>query len=268
MYGKSENADDYQRVRRAVAGMAIDLRDGRRFGRHYHRRNQLLFAAAGVLRVGADAGTWIVPPMRAVWVPAGVRHTLQAVGRCEVRTLYISAGAARHLPAGNCAVVNVSPLLRELIVEATKIPLNYDESGRDGLVMRLLLRELRILPLQALHLPMPTDARALRVCRAIQSRPGETASLEEYAKKAYVSEKTLARIFVRETGMSFGRWRQQARILASLPLLAGREPVLNVALSLGYDSPSAFTAMFRRALGVTPTQYFSLEAGVASQGGS
>jgi AraC-like DNA-binding protein len=152
--------------------------------------------------------------------------------------------------------VPVSPLLRELIIEATRLPLLYDEAGRDGLVMALLLAELRVVPLKGLHLPLPADARAARVCRAVLARPASDVPLAEHARSARVSEKTLARAFVRDTGMTFGRWRQQARLLASLPRLAAGEPVLNVALDLGYDSPSAFAAMFRRALGVPPSRYF------------
>ncbi len=257
MYGKSENAADYQRVPRPVAAMAVDFPDGHRVGRHAHRRSQLLFAATGVLVVRTDAGTWVTPPLRGVWVPAGMLHTLQVVGPSQVRTLWVEPAAAAHLPSDRCAVIAVPPLLRELIVEATRLPVRYDESGRDGLVMSLLLADLRLVPLGAFHLPVPQELRVATVCRAILARPARDEPLVGFARQAHVSERTLARAFLRTTGMTFGQWRQQARILASLPKLAAGEPVLNVALDLGYDSPSAFAAAFRRSLGVPPSRYFA-----------
>lgn len=255
MYGKSENADDYQYIPRPVGALAVDFPDRHRVPRHDHPRAQLIYSATGVVVVNTDGGTWVVPPLRAVWMPAGTGHWLRLIGRCAMRTLYLAARAVPGAPRVP-AVVEVSPLLRELIGEAVRVPILYDRRGRDGMVMSLLLREIRIAPVPALHLPMPTDPRLGRVCEAILREPASARTLDEWAGKSAMSGKTLARLFLGETRMTFGRWRQQARLLASLPRLAGGEAVLSVAMDLGYGSPSAFTAMFRKALGTTPSRYF------------
>jgi AraC-like DNA-binding protein len=154
-------------------------------------------------------------------------------------------------------VVNVSPLLRELILAATVMPVLYDARGRDGRVMALILDELRAAADLPLHLPRPRDRRTVRVCDAILAAPADARPLEAWAAEVGASARTLARLFQRETGMSFAQWRQQARLLESLRRLAAGEPVTAVALDCGYRSPSAFAAMFRRALGVAPTAYFA-----------
>ncbi|HYM31502.1 MAG TPA: AraC family transcriptional regulator, partial [Candidatus Cybelea sp.] len=128
--------------------------------------------------------------------------------------------------------------------------------GADGRIMSLILDEVRALPALPLHLPMPSDARLKRVCAAIVAEPGAKATLVAWAAEAGASGRTLLRLFQRQTGMTFAAWRQRARLLAALGRLAAGEPVTTVAIDLGYDSPSAFTAMFRRALGTTPSRYF------------
>ena len=153
-------------------------------------------------------------------------------------------------------LVTVSPLLRELILEATRLPRDYDERGRDGRIMRLVLDELAASPAMPLHLPQPQDRRLKRICAALMEHPGRTDSLEDWAARVGSSARTLARTFTRETGMGFATWRQQARLAAALQRLAAGAPVTAVALDLGYASPSAFTAMFRRALGTRPSDYF------------
>jgi AraC-like DNA-binding protein len=177
-------------------------------------------------------------------------------GRVEMRTLYLRRDAAGKLPR-LCCVMNVSPLLRELILAATEMPLAYDERGRDGRVMRLVMDELGRASDLPLHLPRPADRRLTRICDAILQAPADTRSLDEWAAAVGASTRTLARRFRQETGMSFAAWRQQARLLESLRRLAAGEAVTKVALDCGYATPSAFGAMFRRALGVTPSAYFA-----------
>ncbi|MFZ5556100.1 MAG: AraC family transcriptional regulator [Pseudomonadota bacterium] len=249
------SAVDYMRVPRPVAAMAKDFPDGHRIARDRHPRGQLIYATAGVMTVTTPHGTWVVPPQRAVWVPPRTDHESRMYGNVAMRTLYVRADAARSMPP-RCCVVNVSPLLRELIVEATRVSLRYDEGGRDGRVMRLLLDELAASPALPLHLPQPADKRLRRICDGILRDPGNAEPLERWAARAGASSRTLARLFLRQTGMRFTLWRQQARLLAALQRLAAGESVTTVALNLGYASPSAFTAMFRRALGTAPRDYF------------
>ena len=222
---------------------------------HRHKRAQLTFAAAGVVIVTSEAGMWVVPPQRAVWIPAGMQHSLKMVSPVSMRMLYIEAEAAPHLPATAC-VVDVSRLLRELILTAMSLPLLYDEGGRDGRIIALILDEIRALPALPLHLPLPRDPRLVRLCDRLAAEPAAERSLAAWSHEAGASPRNLERLFRRETGMSFGAWRRQARLLAALSRLADGEPVTTIALDLGYDSPSAFTAMFRRQLGVAPSRYF------------
>jgi AraC-like DNA-binding protein len=255
MFGKSEDRDDYQLIERPVGGMARDLPDRFFIDYHEHRRGQLIYAYAGSILVTAEGGSWVVPPQRAVWVPPGVRHCMQAIGRIEMRTLYFDPNRS-PLASTACCVVSISPLLRELIASVVKMQVDYDEDGRDGIVVELLFQEIRPLEIEPLHLPMPTDARIARICRWIVANPAEETSVASWSKTVGASERTIIRLFPEETGMTFTRWRQQARLLAAVQMLANGRPVTDIASDLGYDSPSAFSAMFRKALGSSPTEYF------------
>jgi AraC-like DNA-binding protein len=246
---------ELQRVPRPVVAYARDFPDGHRIARDRHERGQLIHAVSGVMTVTTPHGTWVVPPQRAVWVPPGVDHESRMYGGVAMRTLYIEPRAARAMP-DRCCVVTIAPLLRELILEATRLPLDYEQRGRDGRLMRLVLDELAASPAEPLHLPQPQDKRLRRICDALQRDPSDAASLEDWAARVGASARTLARAFARETGMGFSTWRQQARLAAALQRLAAGAPVTTVALDLGYASPSAFTAMFRRSLGKRPSDYF------------
>ncbi|WP_350029975.1 helix-turn-helix transcriptional regulator [Caballeronia sp. GAOx1] len=255
MFGKSEDREDYQAIARPVGGMARDLPDRFFIDYHAHVRGQLIYAYAGSILVTADGGSWVVPPQRAVWVPPGVRHCMQAVGKIEMRTLYF-APQRTPLDASNCCVVSISPLLRELIAAIVAMPVDYDEQGRDGLVVELLYREVKPLQVEPLHLPMPADERIARICRWIIANPAEETSLESWSKVVGASERTIIRLFPDQTGMTFTRWRQQARLLAAVQMLAENRSVTEIASVLGYDSPSAFSAMFRKSLGRSPSEFF------------
>jgi AraC-like DNA-binding protein/mannose-6-phosphate isomerase-like protein (cupin superfamily) len=252
---RSTDPADYQDVERPVAAMAKDFAAGAATLPHHHKRAQLIFAASGVFSVTTREGVWVVPPNRALWVPAGVEHQVRASTAVAMRTLYIRTDAVEALPKTVC-VIAVSPLLRELILRAVELPLLYDEAGPDGRVMGLVLDEIRALPALPLHLPWPEDARLRRLCAAIQADPASERTLEQWAEGVGASSRTLARLFRKETGMSFGAWRQQVRLVDALGRLATGQKVTAVALDLGYQSPSAFTSMFRRALGRAPTRYF------------
>jgi AraC-like DNA-binding protein len=234
----------------------MDFPDGHRIPTARHARGQLVYGVTGVMTVTTPHGTWVVPPQRAVWVPPRTDHASRMSGPVAMRTLYLRPDVARALPS-RCCVVTVSPLLRELILAATRMPVLYDPRGRDGRVMALILDELKAASDLPLHLPRPRDRRAVRVCAAILAVPADARGLDAWAAEVGASARTLARIFQRETGMSFASWRQQARLLESLRRLAAGNPVTAVALDCGYRSPSAFAAMFRRALGVAPTAYFA-----------
>ena len=252
--GRSTNPADYQRVPRAVVAMPKDFAAGFRILPHRHERAQLIYATTGTMRVATDDGVWVVPPQRALWMPAGVQHGIEMLADVAMRTLYLRADVAGIMP-GTCRVLTVPPLLRELIVRATELPVQYDERGPAGHVVALILEELRGLQFLPLQLPMPHDARLRTVCQALLENPADPRPLEGWAPLANVSPRTLARRFQSETGMSFGAWRQQARVLEAMGRLGAGEPVTRVALDLGYESVSAFSAMFRRAAGASPKQF-------------
>lgn len=253
---RSTDAGDYQRVPRPVAAMLKHFPDGHRIDRHRHERGQLLFSTIGVMSVTTDDGAWVAPPNRAVWMPPGVPHEVAMSGAVEMRTLYLRDDLSRDLPA-QCTVVAVSPLLRELIVRATELPLLYDEQGPPARVMAVLIDELRTLPALPLALPLPSDARLSRLCAALLADPADGRQLDEHATRLGLSARTLARLFRGGTGMTFGQWRQQARLFAALQRLAAGASVTHAALDVGYDSASAFSAMFRRTMGVPPSEYFA-----------
>jgi len=247
---------DYQHLPRPVAAMAKEFTDGARIAPHCHERAQLIFAARGVMTISTAEGAWVVPPQRALWMPAGTVHEIGMAGVVSMRTLYVRADAeSPRLPAA-IRVIAVSPLLRELILRACALPVLYDETGADGRVMALILDEIAALPSLALDLPMPRDTRLLGLCQRLRADPGDARTLDDWARDAGASARTLARLFHKETGLSFADWRQQARLLAAMARLAEGQPITRIALDLGYESPSAFAAMFKRALGAPPSRYF------------
>jgi len=221
---------------------------------HWHDRAQFIFAVEGTMTVRTPRRAWIVPPSRALWVPSHTVHEIQMFGMVEMRSLYVDNAAAAGMPS-SCVVLNVTPLLRELVLRAVALPKSYDEQGDDGLVMRLLLAEIRRLPRCALDLPLPESADLAQLCERILADLSRKRRAVEDAKEMSTSTRTLYRRFLKETGITFARWKQQARLLESIRRLAQGAPVTTVAMDLGYDSASAFSTMFRRALGIAPRAF-------------
>lgn len=238
-----------------VTGKAANYVSGHRVAPHAHPTGQLIHAVQGVMVVDADNGVWVVPPSRGLWMPAGVMHQLRMVGEVHLRTVYIRPDAAPDLPK-QCEVVAISPLLRELILAAIEVAQPYEPDSRDGRLMELLLDEVALLPSLPLRLPQPSDPDLVTICREISAQPDDPATLTEWAARLGVDPKTIQRRFARETGMTFGQWRQQARLVLALEQLASGVKVVDVALNLGYNSPSAFAAMFKRQFGTAPSAYF------------
>ena len=251
---KPIRGDAYQDVPRPVGAMARDLPADFEIGWHSHPRFQLIFAVRGVMSVDTREATWVVPPQRAVWMPPNTAHRIRTAGEVHMRTLYIDAAAARRMPR-SCEVLQVTPLLRELILRATELPIEYEERGPAGRLMRLLLDELTSLAPLPYSLPMPKGAPLAPVCERLIQAPNDAATLEDVATRQGTTARTLARHFRRQTGMSFAEWRRRARLLRALAWIAEGRPILSVALDLGYDSPSAFSAMFRRELGAPPSHF-------------
>lgn len=251
----------FDRTTLPVTALAEDYADGEFTPSHSHPNAQLIHAVSGVMVVRAADGQWIVPPTRGLWIPADTTHAIRMVGEVLMRTAYIRSDAAPLLP-GHCVVLQISPLLRELILAAIDMPLPYDGNSRSGHLAQLLLDELQQMPSLPLFLPMPIDMRLRTICDAISDTPGDNTTVNAWARRLDVDPKTIQRLFQRETGMTFGQWRTQARLLMALERLAAGDRVLDVALDLGYESPSAFATMFRKQFGVAPSQFFKWRGAV------
>jgi AraC-like DNA-binding protein len=227
---------------------------------HYHDTQQLVYPSTGVLASTAATGTWIVPPQRAVWIPAGVVHSHQAHGPTHMRTLIFPATTGRDqgppLPAGP-AVVAVSPLLREIIVALTRDEgPPYTARQRESME-RVALDELRRVGQLPARLPALADDRLRAIAARLRANPAEPRTLAELGTEVGASERTLSRLFRQEAGMSFPQWRTQLRLQHALVLLAEGTPVTTTALACGWSNPSAFIEAFRRAFGATPGKFYA-----------
>ncbi|EOC9244153.1 helix-turn-helix transcriptional regulator [Enterobacter cloacae] len=222
---------------------------------HQHDCAQLLHTLSGVVRVDTASGCWVVPPGRGVWLPAGTQHSLRITGNVAARTLFIDPLARADLPA-TCQIVQISSLLRELILASLLLDESYSPGSRDERVYELILDEIRLMPVLPFHLPEPESEPLRQLCQRIRQAPGESWSSTEAASYAGMSERTLNRHFQQQTGLRYAEWLRRARLLEALQRLAQGQPVLRVALDLGYGSHSAFTAMFRRVMGTSPSDYF------------
>lgn len=253
---RSTKGSDYQHVPRPVAALADEYPAGFLDPWHSHERAQLIYGTTGVMSVTTVDVNVVVPPQRALWVPAGVEHEVRCRSAVSIRTLYVDDSVRPELP-GACRVLEVSTLLRELIIEATVIPVEYDLRGRDGRVMELILDEITSTPVAPLHIPMPQNDHLLEVCRAIISDPGQNKTVDDWAEVARMGHRTFTRKFRKETGMTFAGWRQHVRLMEALARLATGQQVTKVAFDVGYSSASAFTAMFHRTFGAAPMDYFA-----------
>lgn len=240
---------------RAVIPFAHDYEHGEYESWHTHNCAQLIHTLSGVIRIETQHGFWIVPPSRGVWIPAHIPHALHITGEVKARVLFVDPLARADLPV-SCQVVRVSNLLRELIICAMDLHVDYPSGSRAERIHELMLDEIRLMDTLPFHLPEPVSERLRRLCQAVRDSPQETWSIVKAADKISVSGRTLNRHFYQQTGMQFAEWVRRARLLHALTRLAQGEQITRVALDSGYTSPGAFTVMFRRILGVPPSDYF------------
>ena len=239
---------------RAIVAKRSSYPNRHHIGLHWHSRAQFMYAVAGTMRVRTPRRVWIIPPSRALWVPSHTVHELQMYGVVEMRNLYVNDDWAAGMPA-SCVVLNVTALLRELVLRAVTLPVNYDVDGDEALLMKLLMAEIRRLPQCALDLPLPESSDLTALCDRILADLSQRQPCDFDANAMKTSTRTLYRRFVKETGITFARWKQQARLLESVRRLAEGVSVTTVAFDLGYESASAFSTMFRRSLGVAPRSF-------------
>jgi len=228
------------------------LRHRERIGWHDHAEQQLVYPSSGLLIVSTRRGSWVVPPARAVWLPAAVAHAHQAYGATQLRTVAFPVDV-NPLGLVQPSVLSVSRLLRELIIAITDHPARPRDEQDD--LRRVALRELRPASALQFHLPQPSDERLRDVTALLTGHPGSDRTLAELGRVVGAGERTLSRLFRAETGMTFPQWRAQLRLHHSLTLLASGLPVTATAVACGYSTPSAFTAAFHATFGTTPAAY-------------
>lgn len=245
--------DSVDAVARPLLAIGTDYPPGTLLDTHTHRRAQVLYGMTGLMEVETDDGAWVIPPYSSVWIPAGKRHRVRMQG-VSTRSLYIEPDAAPR-PGTHCEALVVTPLLHQLLLASLTMPALYDEQGRDGALAQLLLHEVGLAQTMPLFAPIPRDRQLAKLCKTFLKSPHIQATPQEWAQQLHKSLRTFGRLFRQQTGMSFGVWRQQACLLAALPKLSAGQSVTEVALDLGYDSPSAFSTMFRKRLGRAPSDF-------------
>ncbi|MFI9386537.1 AraC family transcriptional regulator [Kutzneria sp. NPDC052558] len=232
----------------AIMVLSVTMPKGEWFDWHVHPDHQFAWAAQGMLTVQIGDATWVLPPSRALWIPAGTVHRTGAASTSSMHSVYFGG---RHW--ADPTVVAVGPLLAELIHYLADLTLPTAPRRRGEAVLRDLLVPV---PVSTIHVPAVSDRLAL-IARGLTEDPADDRDLAAWGRLVGASSRTLARAFLSETGMTFGTWRTQIRLLAALPLLAAGMPVATTARRVGYATPSAFVAAFRRVTGTTPGTYFS-----------
>ncbi|WP_223163259.1 AraC family transcriptional regulator [Marinobacter salinexigens] len=249
---------DMPELPRRVFSRAESLKEPAITRWHDHPWIQLSYAIRGVMEVRTMGGRYLAPPHRAILIPAGLQHCVSSEAETEIRSLYIRSEEFPAL-AGTCQVLEIQPLAHELIRSFSTYAVDYDENGEEGRLVSVLIDQLLAAPNTNLHLPWPADDRLQTICRELNEHPDLPMALSDVAARMGVSEKTVTRLFKKETSLSFRSWRQRLRLLSSLPMLEKRERVTDIALACGYDSTSAFIYAFRSHFGVTPGTFLPAE---------
>jgi len=222
---------------------------------HTHRKGQLILAQHGAVTCTADGEIWIVPPNCGVWIPGGIPHSARATVNARLTYLFVEPGAAK-LPEV-CSTLAISSLIRELVDRLACENADYPLDSHAARLARVTLDELAGMPRERFNLPISGHPKLRAIADVLTVAPSDRRTLGEWARSVAMSERSLARLMHSETGLTFGRWRQQLHLVVALRELAGGASVQNVAAELGYESINAFITMFKKALGSTPAQYFA-----------
>jgi AraC-like DNA-binding protein len=245
--------------RAEMATVSADFAHGHLISEHSHPEAQFLFASEGVMTLSTKQGVWVVPPLRAVWIPAKTFHSVTMSGRVCMRTLYLHPKLVRSLPE-KCFVMNVTSLLKELVLHACRVGRLHKRAAAERRLIEMIVDQLKAVESVPLQLPRPSDPRAQRVVERLIDCPGDRRKLEKLCQECGASKRTIQRLFREETKMTFSKWRQQLRLLHAMQRLALGEKVTSAALDAGYNSTSAFISMFRKQLGTTPARYLQNES--------
>lgn len=240
-----------------LAAAELTQSEARTTSSHSHPRGQLMGALSGLVSVGLDKQQWVVPATHAIWIPPHCVHSVRSCGPFSGWSVFIAEQRCEPLPC-KARAIKTTPLLREAVRRAATWP-GFDLDQTQSRIAEVIVDELAASREESLGLPSPDDPRLVRITDALASDLSDNRRLEEWAAWAGLSPRTLSRRFVTETGLTFAQWRQQARLLRALELVADEVLVTTIALELGYDNVSAFIDMFRRALGTTPGRYLVTE---------
>ncbi len=222
---------------------------------HTHRKGQLIIALYGAVICRAENDIWIVPPDCAMWIPGGIPHSAKATWNAHLNYLFIEPGAAALPP--RCCTLAISRLIKELVDRLTHEGVAFAADSHAARLTRVTLDELATMPQQKLSLPVSSHPKIRAMAEALVSHPDDRSTFKTWAKRLALSERSLARLMLRETGLTFGKWRQQLHLIIALQELASGVSVQNVAAKLGYESVNAFITMFSKAMGSTPAHYFA-----------
>lgn len=241
---------------RPILSMDWSVTDPHRVTPHHHPRAQILYVLSGVFHVITPLGNWVVPAGQAIWIPSHVVHDVYSNNAIQAFILFVDEAFTSALPK-QCVTVKVSSLLKELFCKAVKYGNDYVAEGKEARLVDVMLDELDEMELANLYLPMAKDKRLIRIIDFLLDNPTERINMDELAQRVGASERTISRLFIKETGMTFSQWRKKYLLMKAIDKLDQGQPITTVALELGYSSASAFIAMFRKTLGMPPSLYLS-----------
>ena len=244
-------------TQRDVVAMMWDYPSGYHLNWHTHSRHQLLYPSTGVITVITETSVWVVTPDKALWIPSGTRHAVKTSGSVEMRSLFLNPFVLPN-EIQTCGLVNISPMLREMLRHVVNLPTGYDCEGPDGRLINVILEQIDLSPDRRIKLPKPEDPFLIKMEQHLLNHPDDSRSLEDWAKELGASSRTLARRIKDDIHISFRDWRLKLRLLAAIEHLAAGQPVAYTAHAVGFSSESAFIDRFKKATGLTPGRYFKM----------
>lgn len=247
---------DETKIRVPVVGMRVHVADYKsEVPIHQHRQGQLVVSLKGGVICEVSNAIWMVPPSCAVWIPGQMPHSVRATANARICYLFVQPDAA-HMPE-QCCTLSISPLVRELVLHMADHAEEYDVDSPTGRKAFVLLEELAQMPVEQLYLPTSNEPRMRKISKMLSDDPADRRTLAEWGKLVAMSERSLARLVLQETGLTFGRWRQQLHLIVAMRQLSEGQTVQRAADQLGYESVTAFITMFKKALGKPPARYFA-----------
>jgi len=252
MQSRSTNSEDFQNLHNSFAVMVKHFEDKSIVPEHAHKRHQLLYATKGLMQLYIESKIWLVPSDRAIFIPAGMLHSIRMLSPVVMRTLYIDINSTLDITK-TLKVISVTPLMCELITALGKEKVNYQHDKRAVQIANLIELELNLAKNEPLIIPLPQDSRLQQVCASLMKHPADNKTLYEWGDICGASERTLSRLFNNELGMCFRQWRQLVRFHYAFELIAKNKSIKHIAITCGYQSPSAFTAAFQQYYGHTPS---------------